>query len=666
MNHASQKAMNYWIAAGTRFLPFADAATPDLPLSRLLRLSLFQVAVGMALTLLIGTLNRVMIVELGVPASLVGVMIALPLVFAPFRALIGFKSDTHSSALGWRRVPFVFRGSMVQFGGLAIMPFALLVLSGGGDSARAPAWVGAAGAGLAFLLVGAGLHTVQTAGLALATDLAPQERQPQVVGLMYVMLLFGMIASALSFGAFLADFSPYRLIQVIQAAALLTLILNTVSMWQQEGRRRGAQRAPDAIRPSFNESWARFMQGGQALRRLLVIGLGTMAFSMEDVLLEPYGGQVLHLAVGQTTRLTATLAFGGLFGFWLASRILARGADAFRMAFYGCAVGVFAFAAVIAAGPAASIWLFAAGTGFIGFGAGLFGHGTLTATMRLAPKSQAGLALGAWGAVQATAAGLAIATGGILRDTVTDLLPPARCGAATGYDAVYTLEIALLFVTLAAMLPLLRPGAAPTSLAFPQQTVRRPRPKGYFMKLSRLFTSVAAAEAAVNLMKEGGVRPDDLEIVTATNGWISADTLMRLQVSKKHAAPYAEALRAGQALVLVNPLLGTAKRATYYLMQAENAAPGQTEIGYEGTAWDEAAPLSSALMLPVLIDNPTPFATIWNIPTLIKSTWTFSGLFGLKLLSKNPAPLSSALGMKTLSNNPAPLSSLLKLPVLKK
>jgi BCD family chlorophyll transporter-like MFS transporter len=90
----------------------------------------------MALVLLVGTLNRVMIVELGVPASLVAVMISLPVLFAPLRALIGFKSDNHRSALGWRRVPFIWKGTMIQFGGLAIMPFALLVLSGGGNAAQ--------------------------------------------------------------------------------------------------------------------------------------------------------------------------------------------------------------------------------------------------------------------------------------------------------------------------------------------------------------------------------------------------------------------------------------------------------------------------------------------------------------------------------------------------
>ena len=158
MNRVTKKLMQSWSNLGPRYLPFADAASDDLPLSRLLRLSLFQASAGMALVLLVGTLNRVMIVELHVPASIVSVMISLPIIFAPFRALIGFRSDNHKSALGWRRVPYIWMGTLVQFGGLSIMPFALLVLSGGGQSHQAPVWIGWAASGLAFLLVGAGIH----------------------------------------------------------------------------------------------------------------------------------------------------------------------------------------------------------------------------------------------------------------------------------------------------------------------------------------------------------------------------------------------------------------------------------------------------------------------------------------------------------------------------
>jgi BCD family chlorophyll transporter-like MFS transporter len=456
MNRVSQRLMKTWVGMGTRFLPFADAATPDLPLSKLLRLSLFQVSVGMSLVLLIGTLNRVMIVELDVPASLVGVMISLPLIFAPFRAVIGFRSDNHRSELGWKRVPFIYKGTMLQFGGLAIMPFALLVLSGGGNAGQAPAWIGQLGAALAFLLVGIGLHTTQTVGLALATDLAPVESQPKVVGLMYVMLLFGTIASALLFGALLADFTPGRLIQVIQGSAVATVVLNATALWKMEARGRASKPKASQRQATFQQSWASYVGGGQAIRRLVAVGLGTMAFSMEDVLLEPYGGQILHLTVGDTTKLTATLALGGLFGFGLASRVLSRGFDPFRMAGYGATVGIPAFIAVMSAAPFGSAVLFATGTFLIGFGAGLFGHGTLTATMNFAPRNQTGLALGAWGAVQASAAGVAIALGGIIRDVVAAAAPRTTLGAAAGYDFVYAIEVILLLATLVTMVPLVR------------------------------------------------------------------------------------------------------------------------------------------------------------------------------------------------------------------
>ncbi|MGC2522183.1 MAG: PucC family protein [Stellaceae bacterium] len=113
MNRLNDAVIAKWRELSPQLLPFADVATPELPLGRLLRLSLFQVSVGMAVVLLIGTLNRVMIVELAVPAWLVAVMISLPLVLAPFRAVIGFRSDTHtarcsagggSPICGWARL----------------------------------------------------------------------------------------------------------------------------------------------------------------------------------------------------------------------------------------------------------------------------------------------------------------------------------------------------------------------------------------------------------------------------------------------------------------------------------------------------------------------------------------------------------------------------------
>lgn len=438
------------VAIAPRFLPFADVATDELPLPRLLRLSLFQITVGMALVLLVGTLNRVMIVELDVPASIVGIMLALPLLFAPFRTLIGFKSDTYDSALGWRRTPYIFKGTMLQFGGFAIMPFALLVLSQQGYAADAPRWLGISSAALAFLLVGAGVHIVQTVGLALATDLVKEEDQPNVVGLMYVMLLVGMIIAAFIYGRLLEPYTPGALIAAIQGTALVTIVLNGLAMWKQEPRDRERARAG---RPklSFGQAWNCFIDGANAKRLLVVIGLGTFGFGMADVLLEPYGGQVLHMSVASTTKLTAVLAGGSLLGFWLASYVLSRGASPTRMAWFGAMVGVPAFGAIIAAAQAGGVGLFTLAVLLAGFGAGLFGHGTLTATMRNAPPEQVGLALGAWGAVQATCAGIAVAVGGVIRDLV--IVGGAEAAEAP-YIPVFALEMMFLIFAVIAIWPL--------------------------------------------------------------------------------------------------------------------------------------------------------------------------------------------------------------------
>ncbi len=457
MARLSQLLYRLRMATGTRLLPFADAVSPELPFFKLLRLSMFQVSVGMAVVLLNGTLNRVMIVELDVSASLVAIMVSLPLLFAPFRVLLGFRSDNHVSALGWRRVPYIWFGSLLQFGGLAIMPFALIVLSG---DTTAPVWVAQAAAALAFLLTGIGLHTTQTAGLALATDVAPEKSRPQVVALLYVMLLVGMMISALGFGALLSDFSQVRLIQIIQGAAVATMVLNVIALWKQEVRNPELT-AESKKRPNFSEAWAQFSEGNRAVRFLVTIGLGTAAFSMQDILLEPYGGQILNLSVSATTVLTALLAGGTLVAFMLAARLLKKGVDPYRLAAAGALFGIFAFAAVIFAEPLSSPTVFRVGTTLIGFGGGLFAVGTLIAAMSMDKHGNSGLALGAWGAVQPTAAGGGVALGGALRDIVSTLaekgmLGPALNDAATGYSVVYHIEILLLFATLVAIGPLVR------------------------------------------------------------------------------------------------------------------------------------------------------------------------------------------------------------------
>ncbi len=279
-----------------------------------------------------------------------------------------------------------------------------------------------------------------------------------MVALLYLMLLLGMVLSALVVVALLRDFTYYRLIALIQGAAVVTAALNIMAIWRQEPRDQARAVAPPERVP-FRAAWADLMRGGRTGRLLAVLGIGTFACAAQDALLEPYGGQVLGLGVSATTFLTALMATGAIGAFVLAAGRLDRGGDPARLAAAGLLSGLAGFSAVIFSFPLASANVLRFGTLAIGFGQGLFAVGTLISAMALDSTHRNGLALGAWGAVQATAAGLAVGLGGALRDLVGSLGLDGRFGAAlqhpaAGYLAVYHVELACLFLALAALGPL--------------------------------------------------------------------------------------------------------------------------------------------------------------------------------------------------------------------
>jgi BCD family chlorophyll transporter-like MFS transporter len=249
---------------------------------------------------------------------------------------------------------------------------------------------------------------------------------------------------------------------VIQATAVFTVICNLVSLWKQEARQPGVvPYAKGERRPQFREAWATFVTGGSAVRLLVASGLGFFAFNLQDVLLEPYGGEILGLSVSATTGLTAIMAVGAVGAFIMAAILLRNGSHPIRLAGAGAVVGIVGFLLITASGPMGLSGVFRLGTMIIGFGEGLFGVGTLSTAMALRDPSQHGIALGAWGAVFATAEGSSFALSGILKDWMSHLVAGGRLGPAfsaptTPYSVVYVLEIVVLFATIIALVPLVR------------------------------------------------------------------------------------------------------------------------------------------------------------------------------------------------------------------
>ena len=243
------------------------------------------------------------------------------------------------------------------------------------------------------------------------------------------------------------------------------MVLNLIALWKQEPRDPARNRTRRPRHRHSARRGASLPTSGRAGRFLVAVGLGTAAFSMQDILLEPYGGEILRLAVAATTTLTAILAGGTLVAFALAARRLGRGDDPYRLAGYGALIGIAAFSAVIFAAPLDSACAVPRRHRAdrlrrrpVRRRHADRGHGA----RRAAPS---GLALGAWGAVQASAAG--VAHRARRRDPRRSrhaggagVLGPALTAPAIGYSVVYHLEIVLLFATLVAIGPLVRPASA--------------------------------------------------------------------------------------------------------------------------------------------------------------------------------------------------------------
>lgn len=411
---------------------------------RVLRLGLFQFGMGLSLAPLTGTLNRVLINELAIPAVAVGLLIALHYFVSPARVLIGFRSDVDRAAGRWR-TPYLVFGAMLTYGGLATAPFSLILLSGDGKITFA---IALAICLVIFLAYGIGVNIVETIYLAMVSDITPPHERGRVLGVLWIMLVLGTIVSSILMGQLLVDYSHYRLIQVMQGSALLFIFLTFVALFGQERLKPNGELAdvsePVRVRETLGES-LRMLLNQRPLRNLfIVLFLATLGFATHDVLLEPYGGQVLGMSVAATTQLTALWGGGMLLAIAAAAILLWRGRSAIMLIGGGCLVGALGFLTVALAGNGALVDLFRSGVVLIGMGRGLLIVGGLALVMALVDRNHAGLFLALWGITQALAQGFGTIGAGLARD----LVQAVTGNVALGYISVYFTSLGLLTVTL--------------------------------------------------------------------------------------------------------------------------------------------------------------------------------------------------------------------------
>lgn len=414
-----------------------------------LRLGLFQFGMGLSLAPLVGTLNRVLIDELGIHAVAVGFLIAIHYFVSPVRALIGFHSDQARAAGHWR-TPYVVLGAMLTYGGLATAPFSLILLSGDG---RITFWIAMVICTLIFLAYGIGVNIVETVFLALVSDITPPRDRGKVLAVLWIMLILGTIVSSIIIGSLLQDYSHTRLIRVMQGSAVVFIVFTIIALWNRERmNKKGLVDSSEtvSVRLSLGES-IRIVARQQTLRNLfIVLFLATIGFATHDVLLEPYGGQVLHMSVAQTTQLTALWGVAMLFAIMGAGGLLWKGRPAVFVIMAGCVVGAVGFLTISYASDVALVIPFLGGVSLIGIGRGLFIVGSIALVMSLTDIGHAGLLIGLWGVMQGVAQGLGTIGGGLVRDIIYQ-----QTGSVVwGYTTVYASSLSLLMIAVLLMVVL--------------------------------------------------------------------------------------------------------------------------------------------------------------------------------------------------------------------
>ena len=411
---------------------------------RVLRLGLFQFGMGLSLAPITGALNRVLIDNLGISAALVGFLIAIHYFVSPVRALIGYRSDQKRAEGRWR-TPYIVLGILMTFGGLANVPFSLLLLGGHGHLPYLPSVIVCV---LIFLAYGIGVNIAETAYLALVSDLTPPRERGRVLAVLWMLLVLGTVVSSILLGNLLLDYSDERLIAILKTSAVIFIVFAFVSIWKQERMRPDgtviSEYDEPRVRPALGES-LRVLARTRPVRNLFVVlFLATVAFATHDVLLEPYGGQVLDMSIAATTGLTALWGVAMLLAIPAAGWLLWRGYSPVLPIMLGCAVGALGFLVITLANSPALVNPFRSGVALIGMGRGLFIVGSVALVMALADRSHAGLLLGLWGVMQALAQGVGAVAGGLVRD-----LAQAQSGnVALGYTLVYAASLGVLLLAL--------------------------------------------------------------------------------------------------------------------------------------------------------------------------------------------------------------------------
>jgi len=408
---------------------------PSLGWLGIARLGLVQAMLGAVVVLTTSTLNRVMVVELALPALLPGLLVALHYAMQLTRPRMGYGSD-----VGGRRTPWIL-------GGIAVLAL------GGFLGAVATGWMAERrGAGIAlavaaFMLVGVGVSAGGTSLLVLLAKRVDDSRRASAAALVWVMMIVGFAVTAGLAGRFLDPYTPARLMAVSGTVSLVAVVVTALALWGLEGDARGAPAAP-RHRPDFKAVLAQVWREPDARCFTIFVFVSMLAYSTQDLILEPFAGAVFGFSPGASTQLSGVQHGGTLAGMLLAALAGRRVAGA-RLGSLkawtvgGCLASGLALLGLVLAGALAPHWPLRANVFLLGVANGAFSIAAIGSMMSLAGGSaqssrqaSEGTRMGLWGAAQA----IGFALGGLFGAAASDLARWLVGSQALAYASVFLLE----------------------------------------------------------------------------------------------------------------------------------------------------------------------------------------------------------------------------------
>ncbi|OYU00277.1 MAG: MFS transporter [Burkholderiales bacterium PBB1] len=439
--------------------------------SGIARLGLVQACMGAVVVLTTSTLNRIMVVELALPALLPGILVAFHYLIQVVRPRMG-----HGSDVGGRRTPWLI-------GGMGVLSV------GGVTSAVAVVWMAtqpAAGIALAvvgFGMIGLGVSACGTSLLVLLAKRVPAERRAAAATIVWMMMIVGFAVTAGTAGKLLDPYSPQRLLAITSAVSLMAIVITTLALRGLEG---AADAAPAeaasaaAASPGFRIALSQVWAEPTARRFTIFVFVSMLAYSSQDLILEPFAGSVFGYTPGESTQLSGVqhsgvllgmvlvaVAGSGVLGRWLArltgrhveaaAPAVSRSASLRAWTVGGCLASALALLGLVVAGLSNGAWPFKATVFVMGVANGAFSIAAIGSMMSLASQgreSREGVRMGLWGAAQAVAFGI----GGLVGTGASDLARWWFGTPGVAYSAVFAFE-ATLFV-LAAWLALRAVGSA--------------------------------------------------------------------------------------------------------------------------------------------------------------------------------------------------------------